>query len=357
MSLGGLLLALALTQGQADLPVKAKLQMPEEHGGIWALAIAPDGKVVAGATGVVKMTFGGRTKVSGGEVLLWDPATGKIRKSLGKHAAAPEWVAFARDGKTLGSLSKEDGEFKLWDLGTGKLLQTVKLGVGVDADAKAVAFDGRTLVTVERKSVATGKEGMSFLVPGAFTARDPRTGKTTWSLNDSGVVVAGLSPDGKTLAVFVQQAKIQGGDFKVTDRAVKLLDAQTGKETKVLELGEVGYADQIGFTPDGKTAFLYHDGELFRWNLEDGKPQPKLEMKGWKGVSALAFGSDGRTAGIVDFMGEKAGVLDLTTGKASVEVSAKFPDNFKHPAFSADLRLLACSRDLEPVLLGVPGGK
>jgi len=119
----------AAPQAQPELPVRTRLQMPETHGGMWAYAISPDAKTVAGSTGIAEATSGGKTSVFGGEVLLWDPATGKIRKSLGKHAKTPIWLAFSRDGKTLASLSKDDGDFRLWDLATGKLAQTIKLWV------------------------------------------------------------------------------------------------------------------------------------------------------------------------------------------------------------------------------------
>src|SRR6185503_6327539 len=145
--------AVVLGQAGADWPVKTRFQMPEEHGGMFVLAISPDAKTAAGGTGVVKMTVGAKTSVAGGEIVLWDPATGKIRKVLGKHAAGPSWLSFSRDGKSLGSLSKDDAEFKLWDLASGKLVQSIKLAGGTNADAASIAFDGRLLVTVEQKSI------------------------------------------------------------------------------------------------------------------------------------------------------------------------------------------------------------
>jgi WD40 repeat protein len=348
---------LALTAAQGEWPVKSKFQMPEEHGGIFALAISPDAKVVAGATGVVTMTSGGKKTVAGGEVVLWDPAGGKVRKTLGKHGTSPGWLGFSRDGKVLGSFSKDDGEFKLWDPAAGKLVQSLKLGAGVDDGASCIAFDGRTLVTVERRSIPAGKDDLSYLFPGAATARDAKTGKTLWSLNDSGVVVMGLSPDGKTLAAFIQKQAMEGGKPKITDRAVKLLDAGTGKELRTLELGELGYADAIGFQQDGKAVYAVHHGEIFRWDVQDGKPQPTLTLESWRSAKTLAFSADGKLLGVVEFMGEKAGLVDATSGKTLVEVASKFPATFDHPAFSSDLKLLACVRNFEVLLLSVPTPK
>ena len=349
-------LAATLTQAEAPWPVKAKFQMPEEHGGMFVLAISPDAKVVAGGTGIVTMTIGNTKSVKGGDIVLWDPATGKIRKILGKHGATPSWLSFSRDGKLLGSLSKEDGEFKLWDLGTGKLAQTMKLS-GINADAAAVAFDGRTLVTVEQKSIPTGREGSSYLYPGALAARDAKTGKTLWSLPDSGVVVLGLSPDGKTLAVFIQKQTMNGEQFKITERAVKLLDALTGKELRTLERGDLSYADAIGFPQDGKTVYALHRGSLHRWDAQEGKPQPAVALEGVNSVKTRALSADGRMMAIVEFMGERAGLIDTTSGKTVVDGAFKSSSSIWHPTFSSDLRLMACTINFETVLLSVPAPK
>ncbi len=346
----------AAPQAQTELPVRTTFQMPETHGGTWAYAFSPDAKTVAGATGVAEATSGGKKSVFGGEILLWDPVTGKIRKSLGKHAKTPVWLSYSRDGKTLASLSKDDGEFRLWDLGTGKLLQTLKLGADLKAEAAAIAFDGRTLATVEEKSIPSGKEGESYLFPGTLTVRDPKTGKTLWKLDDSGVVVLGLSPDGKSLVAFVQKQSMDAGKPKILDRVIRLWDAQTGKELRTLDRGELGYAGQIGYLPDGKTIYAFHHGELHRWDAQEGTPQPLLSL-GSNNAATLAFSSDGRTLGIVYFLGEMLEIRDLEANKKLAEVSLKFPDGFGHPVFSSDLRLLACTRKHDPALLNVPGVK
>ena len=57
---------------------------------------------------------------------------------------------------------------------------------------------------------------------------------------------------------------------------------------------------------------------------------------------------------IVEFMGERAGLVDTMSGKTLVEVAAKGSANLWHPVFSSDLKLLACTVNFETVLLGVP---
>ena len=351
-----ILVTVVAPQAQTELPVRTQFQMPETHGGMRAYAISPDAKSIAGATGIAEVTSGGKKSVYGGEILLWDPASGKIRKSLGKHAKTPIWMSFSRDGKTLASLSKDDGEFRVWDLAAGKLAQTIKLGADLKAEAAAIAFDGRTLATVEEKSIPTGKEGESYLFPGALTVRDPKTGKTLWKLDDSGVVVMSLSPDGKSLIAFIQKQVLEAGKAKIFDRSIRLWDAQTGKELRTLDRGDLGYAGQIGYLPDGKTIYAFHHGELHRWDAQEGTSQPQLTL-GRNNAATLAFSPDGRTLGIVYFMGETLEIHDLQANKKLAEVTLKFPDGFDHPVFSSDLRLLACTRKHDPALLNVPGAK
>jgi len=350
-------LAVALTQAGADWPVKNKFQMPEDGGNLFALVLSPDAKLAAGGTSISTMTVGTKKTVTGGDIILWDAATGKIRKMVGKHGANLSWLGFSRDGKSLGSFSKDDGEFKLWDLASGKQVQSIKLASGTNAESAALAFDGRILVTVEQKSIPTGEEGSSWLFPGALTARDAKTGKTLWTVKDSDVIVMGLSPDGKTLAVFAQKQVVENKKVKILDRAVKLLDSQTGKELRSLDRGDLGYAGNIGFLQDGKTIFAHHDGELVRWDAQEGKPQPMVTLESWRSASAFSLSADGRVAAIVDFMGERAGLVDATSGKTLVEMAAKFPANLQHPAFSSDLKLLVCSRNFETLLLSVPPPK
>ena len=60
-------------------------------------------------------------------------------------AGMVEDVAFSPDGKTLAMASRE-GTVQLWDVATGKLLETLK---GHSSAVRAVVFspDGRTLAS------------------------------------------------------------------------------------------------------------------------------------------------------------------------------------------------------------------
>ena len=62
-----ILLAEALSR--SSLAADVTLEEPKNHGGFFSFAISPDGSLVAGGTGTVTSTFGGRQTVAGGEVI------------------------------------------------------------------------------------------------------------------------------------------------------------------------------------------------------------------------------------------------------------------------------------------------
>ncbi|NEQ77394.1 MAG: hypothetical protein F6K23_32915 [Okeania sp. SIO2C9] len=103
--------------------------------GIEAIAFSEDGQTIAHA-------MKGESKI-----LVWDVETWKVRYTLEKHSQAIKAIAISPDGKILAS-SSEDGNINLWDLGTGKLLRSIK-GDG------AIVFspDSKQLVSVSQDNL------------------------------------------------------------------------------------------------------------------------------------------------------------------------------------------------------------
>ncbi|WP_371357499.1 WD40 repeat domain-containing protein [Hydrocoleum sp. CS-953] len=97
---------------------------------IEAIAFSQDGQTIAHA-------MRGESKI-----LVWDVETWQVRHSLEKHSQAIKAIAISPDGKILAS-SSEDGKINLWDVGSGKLLRSIK-GYG------AIVFspDSQQLVSV-----------------------------------------------------------------------------------------------------------------------------------------------------------------------------------------------------------------
>ena len=96
---------ISITDAQTQ---QERLRLQGHTGAVSALAISPDGKLLASAS-------------QDKSVALWDLATGKQLRTF-KVDSAPTGVTFAADGRTLTS-READGTVRVWDLASGKELR------------------------------------------------------------------------------------------------------------------------------------------------------------------------------------------------------------------------------------------
>jgi WD40 repeat protein len=95
---------------------------------IWEVATGKQLQVLRGHDGAVYCAAAfspdGKTVVSGGDhdktVRLWDVETGKLKATLEGHSAGVHWVCFLPDGQTVLSLTADNAEVKLWDVAEEK---------------------------------------------------------------------------------------------------------------------------------------------------------------------------------------------------------------------------------------------
>ncbi|NEP40726.1 MAG: hypothetical protein F6K25_16350 [Okeania sp. SIO2G4] len=120
---------------QGQLLKNLSIPNTNNNRGIEAIAFSEDGQTIAHA-------MKGESKI-----LVWDVESWKVRYTLEKHSQAIKAIAISPDGKILAS-SSEDGNINLWDLGTGKLLRSIK-GDG------AIVFspDSKQLVSVSQDNI------------------------------------------------------------------------------------------------------------------------------------------------------------------------------------------------------------
>jgi WD40 repeat protein len=241
-------------------------------------------------------------------------------RTLGHHSRSVYAIAFAPDGKTLYSGSRDAANArsagKVWDVASGRELHTFPGGrdVTLSPDGQLVAAiigDGQ-MISV--RDTQTGTKGitlretpaeiwrMAFSGDGNFlaTAGVPSAGAPgelgLWELATGRKVrefqieannVYGLSfsPDGKTIA------------FSSGDGYVHLWELESGTELAVFptrEKGEGGVPDAVAFSPDGRYLAAPRGSSLLIWEVPTRKLVATLPTSGYGPALCLAFSPDGR---------------------------------------------------------------
>jgi WD40 repeat protein len=275
-----------------------------------AVAFSPDGKTVA----AVSEDAEHRRQQT---VKLWDLSTGKEKASLKGHAGAVFSAAFSPDGKLLAVGSgisasngqPSGGEVKLWDVATGRERASLKAVVKLKFTAKSVAYlrsEGvpkdvlKKLAALNDKEFGTEEEFEREFpkILAKILDKDQRAKYADLVQLEALPVLdpfmvwvwsVAFSPDGKTLA----SADVYGN--------VLLWDVQGGKRSATLQAfnpegrGEsINGAFSVAFSPDGKTlaAGTVHGIKL--WDVQSGKQVGGLNRPSAT-VWAVAFSPDGKT--------------------------------------------------------------
>jgi RNA polymerase sigma factor (sigma-70 family) len=258
------------------------------------VAGSSDGKILAGAD------------ESEGVIYLWEAINGKEIRRLKSSRSGFDGIlpiAFSGDGKKLAAGGHE---LRIWEVATGKLVQSVKdqqesvIDLAFSADSKILAVNYCDLVAPRLFQVDPWKDlaGLRPERPGGLFA-GPR------------LELLAFSPDKKTLAVTTEASG-----------TILLLDAANGKELRQIQAHRVGKGihdheriTALVFSPDGRTlASAASDKTIRLWEVATGKQRRTFPADSYS-LGSLAFTPDGQklawasSAGLIR-------IWDLRTGRA-----------------------------------------
>ncbi|MHB1559885.1 MAG: WD40 repeat domain-containing protein, partial [Isosphaeraceae bacterium] len=263
------------------------------------VAFSPDGKAVAMAC-------------DGGAVRVRDAASGENRLDLASaHRRIASIVLFTPDGRRLVSCEREDGEVKVWDVATGRLVDSFPGNVPL-LENMAISPDGRTLAVVSQASDAVlwdltrkprrigtlgphrgGVPGVAFSHDGARLATGSADHAVRlWDRTNRSLVreLSGHPPGLQSVTFSNDDRTLVSAD---DDGAIRLWDAATG-EPRGVHLGHGDRIWSVAASPDGRTiASASRDGTVKLW---DSRPlEVPIRLVVDHRLGALAFSADGRT--------------------------------------------------------------
>jgi len=352
----------------AGLPF-TELESPADHGGLSLYRFSPDGSLLAAGTGVGRMLGAGDQVTFGGEVILWDLSTGRLRPVLGTHATSPTALEFSADGSRLLSYSREDHHAMLWSVTDGRLLAELRLeGPGARAHPPALSPDGRILLHLEERPLRPGDDD-SMVVSFRLEAWDIEAGKRLWSRGSEEQgrqldLRFAITPDGRGVACASRTMLWQEEDGRLTGRrlaaAHELLALDTGEPLWSIPVTSGDRTrphprQQVLVTPDGSEVLMVGRRWMHRFATDDGTPvgQP-IDLEGDESISRLRLSADGTRFLLIRFFGREFEFRAFPEGTELSRIVFTFQDKLHGPEPAPDLDRLAGYRGFAPSVLELP---
>jgi WD40 repeat protein len=224
-----------------------------------------------------------------GKVHLYDPLTGRRRRTLSGPESVVANFAFAKGGGLFCGREEHSKQIwmHIWDTRSGAELHSVQL-----AGRSEKMGDASTRGDL---AVFDNTSARLFALPNLDQRRDLDVGDARR------VVRSAFSPDGALFACHVLSP--------ARTEDVYLFDAATGQQKKVYPGGGAIWQ----FTPDGKSLYVWHEGEAKRLDLATGRHQRPVSQpipRGWclsldEGGLLLATGDDKGTVRIWNLKSRK----------------------------------------------------
>lgn len=231
----------------------------------------------------------GQTLATGsidGTVKLWEVSTSRLLDTLVERDSISS-IIYSPDGKTL--VTGSNGSIKFWDVNIVKLLSFLVVWHAGSVNSLSYSPDGQTLATgsidgtVKLWEVSTGKLLQTLVW---YTNFDGRFGCT--------YCIFSYSPNGQILAT----AGSQTNDTPMhasPKQTVKLWETRTGKLLQTLTTKQMYPITRIIFSPNGKTLVIISVDDISLLEVYTGKSLNTLTSTGDDHCCRISYNSDGQT--------------------------------------------------------------
>ncbi len=270
-------------QQDAEEIVPPRIILPGHPGGVRTVAFFPDGKTLLSAGG-------------DNAVRLWDLYTGRLldTKSFSSLPIVSA-AAVSHDGRTAAVCGS--GELRLWDVATG--------AVRILKVPKTSSFTNPCFFPDDRKVAAVVREPAAH-VTYSLCIWDVETGALLHTLK--GVQRDVLMPDYPIFANLSAGTIAAIGD----GHTIKVWDPNKGALLHTLS-GHTALITHIAYSPDGKSlASSSADNTIRIWDMKTGAQLQKIEGNGDYGFAWTEYSPDGEN--IVSFRDYQLKIWDAKTG-------------------------------------------
>jgi WD40 repeat protein len=257
-----------------------------------SMAFSPDGKTLA--TGSFQ------------ELTLWDVEKAAVKQRIRGDAGKPGpfadrvvAIAFSADGKlfaTGGGAPTEDGEIKIFETATAKLVTEIKNGHSDTVFGVAFSPDGKLLATCAADKFVKVFEAASGKFLKSFEGHTHH------------VMGVGWTPDGKKIASCGADNFVKVWDF---EKGEKIRD-MPGHSKQVTQLFFVGKTPQF-LTVSG-------DATVRMWNADNGG-----NVRQYAGATDFLYSVSASTDGTVVAAGGEEGILRVYNGANGTLLKAALP--------------------------------
>jgi WD40 repeat protein len=330
------------------------LEKPGNHGGFSSFAFLPDGQTLAGGTGSITATINGKKeKPMGGEVLLWNIKTGKIKKTLGSHDATVNWIACSSDGSVLASASDENGVVKIWDGRTGSLRQTLKAGGTIGSRSIepfcALSPNGKFVAAISVVEKPSGK--LSVRTGDELVVWDTSSGREVWKVKDSLAESPVIAADSTLIVAPTRKMQWEetptGARGKPSDESLVAWDLLTGKERWRSPLKP--WPNQVLLVP-GRGILALTGKYLSYFDPVTGANTSQVKAAASAAQKGIVLAPDGKQLAGFEFMGDRLNWVELPSGK--VVATQKFDKmNPSKSVIAPDLKTAVMQIDFTPQII------